>query len=133
MAITAVQQPGIPVAGQEIAVASQSKSGSQGTATSSSANTSVATPAAVLAVAVDTGVAAQNTSENSNNQPASPATDVAVRRDNNGRLYYSVSDAHSGQEILELPPKALRDVAQGIEDYVKETQSKASARVNVKV
>jgi hypothetical protein len=61
-----------------------------------------------------------------------PSTDVTVRRDNNGRVYYVVSDANSGQEILEVPPKALRDVGQGIEDYLKEAQSKASSHVKVK-
>jgi len=55
-----------------------------------------------------------------------------VRRDTNGRVYYMVSDANSGQEILEIPPKALRDVGQGIEDYLKEVQSKATSHVKVK-
>jgi hypothetical protein len=61
-----------------------------------------------------------------------PSTDVTVRRDTNGRVYYMVSDATSGQEILEIPPKALRDVGQGIEDYLKEVQSKATSHVKVK-
>ena len=61
-----------------------------------------------------------------------PSTDVTVRRDTNGRVYYMVSDANSGQEILEIPPKALRDVGQGIEDYLKEVQSKATSHVKVK-
>lgn len=59
-------------------------------------------------------------------------TDVSLRRDSNGRVYYVVSDATSGQEILEVPPKALRDVSQGIEDYLKEAQSKANSHVEVK-
>jgi hypothetical protein len=63
---------------------------------------------------------------------ADPSTDVTVRRDNNGRVYYVVSDANSGQEILEVPPKALRAVGQGIEDYVKEIQARATSHVRVK-
>jgi uncharacterized FlaG/YvyC family protein len=59
-------------------------------------------------------------------------TDVTYKQDSNGRVYYSVSDAKSGQEILEVPPKALRDVSQGIEDYLKQEESKASAHVKVK-
>lgn len=59
-------------------------------------------------------------------------TNVTLRRDTNGRVYYVVSDAKSGQEILEVPPKALRDVGQGIEDYLKQQQSKASSHVEVK-
>jgi hypothetical protein len=64
--------------------------------------------------------------------PLQRQTDVTYRRDNNGRFYYAVSDAKSGQEILEVPPKALRDVGQGIEDYLKEQQTKASPHVEVK-
>lgn len=59
-------------------------------------------------------------------------TNVTLRRDTNGRVYYVVSDAKSGQEILEVPPKELRDVGQGIEDYLKQQQSKASSHVEVK-
>ena len=59
-------------------------------------------------------------------------TDVTLRRDANGRVYYVVSDSSSGQEILEVPPKAIRDVGQGIEDYLKQIQSKASSHIKVK-
>ncbi|HEY2545828.1 MAG TPA: hypothetical protein VGI46_07180 [Candidatus Acidoferrum sp.] len=63
--------------------------------------------------------------------PLQRQTAVTLKRDNNGRVYYSVSDAKSGEEILEVPPKALRDVGQGIEDYIKEQQSKAASHVKV--
>jgi len=59
-------------------------------------------------------------------------TDVTFRRDSNGRVYYVVADAQSGQEILEVPPKAVREVGQGIEDYLKQEESKASAHIEVK-
>jgi hypothetical protein len=61
-----------------------------------------------------------------------PSTDVSVHRDNNGRVYYLVSDADSGKEILEVPPRALRDLGQGIEDYLREAQARATSRVNTK-
>jgi hypothetical protein len=64
--------------------------------------------------------------------PLQRQTDVTLRRDTNGRVYYVVSDAKSGQEIIEVPPKALRDVSQGIADYLKEEESKASSHVEVK-
>jgi hypothetical protein len=64
--------------------------------------------------------------------PVERPTDVSLRRDNNGRIYYVVSDANSGQEIIEVPPKALRDISQGIEDYLKETQSNAAAHLEIK-
>jgi uncharacterized FlaG/YvyC family protein len=66
-------------------------------------------------------------------KPIERATDVSLRRDSSsGRVYYVVSDAHSGQEIIELPPKAVRDAGQGIQDYLKEEESKASSHVKVK-
>ncbi|MGA2429201.1 MAG: hypothetical protein ABSH13_11950 [Candidatus Acidiferrum sp.] len=76
--------------------------------------------------------------------PARPGTSVATptttrqtavtfRRDDNGRVYYVVSDAHTGEEILEVPPKAVRDVGQGIEDYVKNEESKAAATPRIAV
>jgi hypothetical protein len=65
--------------------------------------------------------------------PVQRQTNVTFRRDSNGRIYYVVSDANSGQEILELPPKAVRDVGQGIDEYLKEQESKAGgSHVEVK-
>ncbi len=64
--------------------------------------------------------------------PPQRQTDVTFRRDSNGRIYYVVSDAQSGEEILEVPPKTVRDVGQGIEDYLKQEQSKASSHIEVK-
>jgi hypothetical protein len=64
--------------------------------------------------------------------PTERPTDVSLRRDNSGRMYYVVSDAQSGQEVIEVPPKALRDISQGIEDYLKEAQSNATAHLEIK-
>jgi len=64
--------------------------------------------------------------------PAQRQTDVTFRRDANGRIYYVVSDAHSGQEIVQVPAKAVRDVSQGIEEFLKQEESKATAHIEVK-
>jgi hypothetical protein len=64
--------------------------------------------------------------------PTQRQTDVTFRRDSNGRIYYVVSDAHSGQEIVEVPAKEVRNVGQGIEDYLKQEESKATPHVEVK-
>ena len=64
--------------------------------------------------------------------PTQRQTDVTFRRDSNGRIYYVVADAHSGEEILEVPPKTVREVGEGIEDYLKEEQSKAGSHIEVK-
>lgn len=65
-------------------------------------------------------------------QPIQRQTDVTLRQDANGRPYYLVSDARSGQEIIEVPPKAVRDVGQGIQEYLKEQESKTTAHVDTK-
>jgi uncharacterized FlaG/YvyC family protein len=64
--------------------------------------------------------------------PTQRQTDVTFRRDSNGRIYYVVADAQSGEEILEVPPKAVREVGQGIEDYLKKEESKAAVHIEVK-
>jgi len=64
--------------------------------------------------------------------PVQRDTDVTFRRDSNGRIYYIVSDAQSGEEILEVPPKSVRDVSQGIEDYLKQAESKSVSHVKTK-
>jgi len=113
------------------------------------------TPGQIPGTAVETPSTSANQVKNERVQAASPAasniekaaattaaslvkpierqTDVSLRRDpNNGRVYYVVSDANSGQEIIELPPKAVRDISQGIQDFLKEEESKVSSHVEVK-
>lgn len=64
--------------------------------------------------------------------PAQRETDVTFRRDANGQIYYVVSDAQSGQEILEIPQKTVREVGQGIADYLKQVEAKAGTHVKLK-
>ncbi|HUI51043.1 MAG TPA: hypothetical protein VMV61_06995 [Patescibacteria group bacterium] len=64
--------------------------------------------------------------------PAQRETDVTFRRDSNGRIYYVVADAKSGEEIMEVPAKAVRDVDQGISDYLKQEGAKGGTHVKVK-
>ncbi len=59
-------------------------------------------------------------------------SDVTFRRDPNGRVYYVVSDAQSGKEIQQLPPQAVRNVGQGIDEYLKKQEAKATPHVDVK-
>src|SRR5271154_6611655 len=54
-------------------------------------------------------------------------TAVTFRRDTDGSVYYVVSDARTGDEILQVPPKAVRDAGQGIEEYLKSQELKATA------
>jgi len=59
-------------------------------------------------------------------------TNVVFRRDANGQIYYVFTDAQSGRELQQLPPKAVRNVGQGIADLVKELQEKNSNHLEVK-
>jgi|HubBroStandDraft_6_1064221.scaffolds.fasta_scaffold405618_2 hypothetical protein len=60
-------------------------------------------------------------------------TTVTFRRDTDGSVYYVVSDARTGDEILQLPPKAVRDAGQGIEEYLKSQESKATATASTHI
>ena len=59
-------------------------------------------------------------------------TNVVFRRDSNGQIYYVFTDANTGREIQELPPKQVRAVGQGIAELVKELEEKSSNRLEVK-
>jgi len=59
-------------------------------------------------------------------------TNVVFRRDANGQIYYVFTDAQSGRELQQLPPKEVRNVGQGIADLVKELQQKNSNHLEVK-
>jgi len=60
-------------------------------------------------------------------------TAVTFRRDTDGSVYYVVSDARTGDEILQVPPKAVRDAGQGIEEYLKSQESKATATATTRI
>jgi hypothetical protein len=57
---------------------------------------------------------------------------ITFRRDPNGRVYYVVTDAQSGQEIQELPPQDVRHLGERIEEYLNQQQARATQHVNVK-
>jgi hypothetical protein len=77
------------------------------------------------------------TPQTSPQTPATPTTGrqtaVTFRRDTDGSVYYIVSDARTGDEILQVPPKAVRDAGQGIEEYLKNEESKATATARIAV
>jgi uncharacterized FlaG/YvyC family protein len=59
-------------------------------------------------------------------------TNVIFRRDSSGQIYYVFTDANTGREIQELPPKQVRATGQGIADFVKELEERNSNRLKVK-
>jgi hypothetical protein len=64
--------------------------------------------------------------------PLGQETNVVFRRDSKGQIYYVFTDANSGREIQELPPKQVREVGQGIADLMKELEERSSNRLKVK-
>ena len=58
-----------------------------------------------------------------------PQTNVTFRRDTEGHIYYVLTDAESGKELRQIPSEEIRKVSQGIEEYLKAQESKASAHV----
>ena len=62
---------------------------------------------------------------------AAQAANITFRRDSNGRIYYLIA-APSGQAIEEIPASSVRAVAQSIEDYLKQQETKDLKRVDVK-
>ena len=63
---------------------------------------------------------------------ADQGTNVIFRRDPSGQIYYVFTDAESGREIQELPPKQVRNVGEGIAELIKNLQGKSSNRLEVK-
>lgn len=59
---------------------------------------------------------------------AQPAN-VTFRRDEQGKVYYVLTDPVSGKEIQEVPSAEIRKVGQGIADYLKQEAAKATSRV----
>ena len=63
---------------------------------------------------------------------AQQATNVIFRRDPSGQIYYVFTDAQSGRELQEVPPRQVRNVGEGIAELVKELQLKSSNHLEVK-
>ena len=59
---------------------------------------------------------------------AQPAN-VNFRRDEQGKVYYVLTDPDSGKEIREVPSVEIRKVGQGIADYLKHEAAKGTSRV----
>ena len=59
--------------------------------------------------------------------PAAPShPTVTFRKDSNGKIYYIVTDSESGKEIRQIPADAVRKAAQGIDEFLKQQETKSS-------
>ena len=99
-------------------------SGAPATAPTPRVTTRPATPAA----ADTTTAEAQKAAAPAETSPAN----VTFRRDDQGQIYYVLTDAESGKEIREVPPAEIRKVGEGIADYLKQEAAKSTSRVKVK-
>jgi hypothetical protein len=64
---------------------------------------------------------------------AASETQVAftVQQDASGRIFYLITDAKTGQEIGQLPPEELRNVGEGIAEYVKQREAQSAANQHI--
>lgn len=76
----------------------------------------------------------EKVSENSKLVTAEPVlqTNVTLRRDTDGKIYYVFTDGNSGKELREFPPSEVRKVGQGIEALLRETAQKAKHPLDTK-
>lgn len=58
---------------------------------------------------------------------------LSFQRDLAGRLYYVVSDAHTGEEIAQIPSEQLRNVGEGIADYLKKLGADHDANTHIAI
>jgi hypothetical protein len=79
-----------------------------------------------------TTAAPQESNQNAANHPL-PAgtlqTNVTFRRDDQGQIYYVLTDAQTGKEIREVPPEEIRKVGENIEEFVKQLNAKSTTHV----
>lgn len=65
--------------------------------------------------------------QTSNAQPV----DVLLKVGANGHFYYAITDSKTGKEIQQIPTSQVRDVEDGIEKYLQQTE-KASQKLDAK-
>ena len=61
-----------------------------------------------------------------------PQTNVTFRKDSQGQIFYVLTDAQSGEEIRQVPPEEIRKVGEGIEQYLKQQETKATTHLKTK-
>lgn len=57
-----------------------------------------------------------------NTQPAgwqAPQLSTAIRIDDQRRIYYEVINDHTGQVVLQIPPEVVRNIGDGINQFLQ--------------
>jgi hypothetical protein len=49
----------------------------------------------------------------------SPQFSTAIRIDDRRRIYYEVINDHTGQVVLEIPPEVVRNIGEGIKQFLE--------------
>jgi hypothetical protein len=57
---------------------------------------------------------------------------VTFRKDSTGKIFYVVTDSQSGKEIREVPAAAVRKAGEGIDEFLKQRETKQTTRLEVK-
>jgi uncharacterized FlaG/YvyC family protein len=101
---------------------------------------------ASIAPAPQASVSEKTSSSPAAQSPASPQGEAAIadqartsqelnlsfRKDWDGRTYYVVTNAQSGQIVREIPPEEMRQVSRGVEEYLKSQASSANPKIDTK-
>jgi len=112
--------------GNESTAVRNSQSGAAvSTASSNSAATDVKTAADATASVNQAAAVSQEAAK----RPPAQQLNLSFRKDNDGRVYYVVSD-ENGQVVREIPPEAVRHVGDGIAEYLKTLASSATTKTD---
>ena len=60
------------------------------------------------------------------------ALSLSFRRDSSGATYYVILNSQTGQVVREVPPKEIRQVGDGIEQYLKAQAALATPKTDTK-
>ena len=58
-----------------------------------------------------------------------PQLSTAIRIDDRRRIYYEVINDHTGQVVLEIPPEVVRNIGEGISQFLETLHSTRSIDV----
>lgn len=62
-------------------------------------------------------------------EPSGARCNLALQTDNQGRAYYAVISERTGEVVYQIPPEQVRQVAEGIGEFLKEGEPKQSLDV----
>ena len=58
---------------------------------------------------------------------------LTFRRDSAGRTFYVITDAQTGKELAQVPPEKLRNVGEGIADYLRQQEARNAENSHIEI